>query len=428
MRNEIQVLLSAACMCATSIHQAVAQPNGTSSASERNVTIGEMQSGDVTADDLKIELNTPTTPSAAIIGDDSISLSSLRTASDFFGQLLTGVGEDGTLQPGIAVGGGPYWWFGPNETLAEYRDTPYPLLLLKRTQFGLATKSAPQDGENRTQVGVSLSWQLLKYQDPRFFEEGELCLARTLDPVLADLQLRGQEAEKRARGEFVEDHDDIEDPADIEDAIAADPKLADELETLRAKHLEEVEKEYNEKPFDFDAFGKARDGCRDDYSEYLRGQDSLILTVATALSSNEGKFDDFSEDKTSFWLAFKSGRKGILGGLKIPVQAFVGYTFDEQVELETDMFERADRLTVGLGASLESENESIDVQISYIHTDFKSAVDSVGDYRFTAAYSRRVADYIWLEFKAGTTNSDMLDDASFAGINLKVDTAALLNN
>jgi len=433
-RQIIRAGASAACIIAS---PCLGQSQETSGSETRNFSIGDLEGGEIDADSLKIELNTPTTPAAAILGDDTLSLSSLRTSSDFFGQLLSGIGDDGTIQPGIAIGGGPYWWFGGEETLNQYRATPYPLLVLKRTQLGLATKSAPNDGDNDTLIGVSLSWQLLKNQDPRFFEAGEACLASALEPVVTIGVDTGLEAQARALAEFYDLHPEVnQDPEFFQAVLDADAsgQLADEYELLFEKHLAEIQQEIAQGAFsaslafDEDAYGKARDQCRKQYSEYLRERDSLAFTVATAFSSNEGRFDDFSEDKTSLWLSYKSGSKGLLGGLKIPVQAFAGYTFDEEVELENDIFERADRLTLGLGVSLENENESVDIQASYIRTDFKSALEPTGDYRLTASYSRRISDYLWLELKAGATKSDVLDDASFAGLNLKVDTAALLNN
>ncbi len=435
---------------------------------ERNISILR---GSVTAeqaDSLKVELNTPTVPAGAILGDDSLALTSLRSSADLFGQLLTGIGTDGSFQPGIAIGGAPYWWFGPAETLEDYRNSPYLLTLLKRTQLGVATRTVP-DESNDTDVklGVSLSWQLIRKQDPRFSANGEACLGRALHQTVDAIQEQIQNDEIKAIKPFGERLRTITQNAlssypdgnlsigqineireiglrfssfeesSVSQSFAKFRSDSFEKYTVLEKiYFEEVGKvtsarlKENEKTLiELETYATARDKCRRDFNEELRNTNSLSLTVASAFGADGGRFDDISEEETAFWLAYKSGWKVKLDeNIQLPLQAFVGYTLDENVEVTDDVIERADQLTVGVGTSFESNDFNIDFQIAYINTNFNTDRDTSSDYRITFALGYRIADATWLELRAGTTNSDEIEESPFVGLNLKIDAAALLNN
>jgi len=402
-------------------------------------TIADVESGNLTTDSLKIELKTPTTPAAAILGDDSLSLSSIRASSDFFGQVLNSVAGDGSIEPGLAIGGAPYWWFGGNETLKQYREESYFHTLLKRTQFGLATKSGTGENEDDTQIGTSLSWQLIKTHDPRHSRSGERCIASALKNAIGDNIEKQKLVDERTTRIFFDTFEVPEEqrtPEKLFELLEQNPNANEKLANIEKLAAIEIEKEIKDgtlklqTKFKVKNYSSARNECRTKFDAYLQNTDSLVFTVASAFSASNGNAADVSNTKTALFLAYKSGEGGILKGLKLglPVQAFAGYTLDERVELEDDIFATANQLTLGIGTSFERENVTFDLQAAYLNTNFEDDMKTNNDLRFTASYSQRIRRAVWIEAKAGFIVSNVLDSASFAGINLKVDTAALLNN
>jgi hypothetical protein len=429
--------------------------------------LGSLSQGEIEADDLKIEFNSPTVPAGAIIGDDDLALTTVRTFSDLTPQLLAGFNDNMELQPGLAIGGAPYWWFEPEETLDDYRRKgDWAARIAKRTQFGLATKQeAAEDAgaSNRLLVGVSLGWQLLDDQDVRSakFAGAASCITQQLQIALqtenrAVSEKNARIAEKvfindralfnRAAGDIRYDVSRVNaDWFRSPEGRAVFDRMTQENDELNIL----VDRLFEEFPEDewttllaapegeVKAFKEAQEACNGRFTKQLASSQSLMLNIATGMASGTGKVDNLAAERSSVWLTWNSGTvdKDRLGDpsyrkplnvFGAPVVGFLNYNFNEKLTLPNDTEVEADRLIVGVGTSFKNgEEEAFDFQASFIRTEFDTSIPRSNDYRVTASYSKKMSDFIWLEAKVGTTNSDELEDATFAGINLKVDWAAL---
>lgn len=427
-------------------------------------TLGELQAGDVTADSLKISLNSPSVPAGSIIGAGDIALTNVRSFSDLTPQLVSSFDDNFEFQPGLAIGGAPYWWFNNQETLHEYKSRGQRLQrIAKRTQLGLATKLSPADSDmesDRTLVGVSLSWQLLDDQDVRSskFDGPQQCLAQSVQALLPGVYRAAAEAERLYAAKIFR-----EDPLLFARALNAlgladPPKVSTEwfasfdapivigkmiggvtpaqvefgnrMEQLRDENRGKTFDEIAEiAPIDAKAYADAQKACNKQFTDQLGKNPSLVLAVAAGFESDDGKLDSLAQERTTVWLTYKSGERMRLMK-NAPILGILSYSENEQVTIDDSTNGKADRFTLGVGTSFEREDgSSFDLQASWIDTDFvDTSFDDSEEYRLSASYSHKLNETMWLEFRAGTTNSDKLEDASFAGISLKVDWAAHWRN
>lgn len=395
---------------------------------------------------LRIDLNAPTAAAAAIIGSDDIAMTSVRTASDFSTQLMSGFDDNGVLQAGVAFSGQPYYWLGVYETREQYVEDKSFFSFLKRTQFSMATKQIDGDnGANGVGVGVALSWQLFENHDIVRADAGYECLQRGLASnldLLTDIQ---NAAEVKALGELKARHPATYgaiNPARGDTVLVSQPQAvsmgvparhfgpgsptemplatvirlighAAEYEELRTT---EETNTASERIFDID-----RKACDVKVEDYLKSQDSLVLTVAQGLKSPDGKYNNLESDRRAIYLQFRSGSENpVAKFLGVPLIGLVSHVTDETVKIDDTTEDIADRTIIGFGSANEGEDHALDFQVSYAQSDFQSARPDAEEFKYTVAYSRRLSEGIWLEFKAGSKSSDDVADDSFVGLSLKL--------
>ncbi len=363
------------------------------------------------ADKLDLDLETPTAPGLVMVGISPKDAADPGNLKDFSVDLAS-LADGGSIKPGIALSGTPYWWSlfdgdgeGSVKTIDYYRnETTRFERLWARTQVSLGTAEFKGgNNKNGAKIGFGVSTQLLDSQDQKFQKATSNCIhgvwqSRIEPQLVPTLETN---LSRRAKQEAV---------------IPPNATRLEKLALYRKKFIELYDEELEKlKVADFK---KEKAACLEQAKDRFNAAPSWVVGGGLAAVSDNGKLEDVAYGGASFWSTYKLPITGDGTGA---FTFFARGDLDRDFKLKNGGTGEADALLFAVSGVYQSEDLKFDATLSYNYKDYDSPALGDDDFlRYSGTVSVKVREGVWVEATAGAVSNGKFEEEGFGLINLKL--------
>jgi hypothetical protein len=338
-----------------------------------------------------VDASIPDAPGFAVIGVSPTQIVDPSSTRITFASLINYLDENGKLKPGVALGGSPYWWFNPRETLKSYQDAGGFEHVIARTTVSVGY--AASEANSPTRVGLGFHTDLLDAGDYRMDRKLYDCVGNAAKAVI-DLV----DHDDTVRAALTREAQDVE-------KLTTDSQIteyvAKRLEAARTKALAESSAD----------FAPAVAACQKVAKDRYSARQSLVFAGGLAIKSVGGKQ---STDGGSLWLTYRHPLAfGALSGdadvTKNYFTVFGRYDFDKTRDIPAGGSQGFNRGLFALLIGYESGNVKLSAQGGYETDRYKGVgpfiSESFGFFSVAADY--RLSGGVWIGLKAGSKDDSI---------------------